>query len=403
MTSDPTPLPTVMHVDMDAFYASVEIRRRPELVGRPVVVGALGARGVVLSATHDVRAYGVYAGQPVGRARRLCPQAVYLPPDHDEYARVSDNVMAMLRSLTPTVEPLSLDEAFLDLGGSLRRLGGDPVRIGEMIRARIADEQGITCSVGVASTKFVAKLAGATVKPDGLRVVRDHEAVAFLHPLPVSRLWGVGERTEAVLTRLGLHTVGDIAHTPRATLCRALGQAAGRTLHALAWGRDERPVVPSEPERSMGHEETFPADVDDPEVVRRALLRLATRTGARLRAAGLAGRTVSIKVRFSDFTTLTRSKTLREATDVGREIYTTACALHAGLGLERARLRLVGVRMEHLVDGDRPRQMVLGERARGWAEIERAADAVRDRFGGQALAPASLLGGSSGRPPGTQD
>lgn len=396
-----TSVPTLMHVDMDAFYASVEVRRRPELVGQPVVVGALGARGVVLSATHDVRAYGVHAGQPVGRARRLCPHAVYLPPDHDEYARVSDNVMAMLRSLTPAVEPLSLDEAFLDLGGSLRRLGGDPVLVGETIRARIADEQGITCSVGIAGTKFVAKLAGAAVKPDGLRMVRDDEAVAFLHPLPVSRLWGVGERTEAVLTRLGLHTVGDIAHTPRATLCRALGQAAGGTLHSLAWGRDDRPVVPSEPERSMGHEETFPADVDDPEVVRRALLRLATRTGARLRAAGMAGRTVSLKVRFSDFTTLTRSKTLREATDVGREIYTTACALHAGLGLERARLRLVGVRMEQLVEGDRPRQMVLGERARGWAEVERAADAVHDRFGGHALAPASLLGGSSRRSSGT--
>lgn len=400
-------VPTVMHVDMDAFYASVEIRRRPELAGRPVVVGASGARGVVLSATYDVRAHGVHAGQPVGRARRLCPQAVFLPPDHDEYARVSAGVMEILRSLTPAVEPLALDEAFLDLGGALRRLGGDPVSVGEEIRARVADEQGITCSVGIAGTKFVAKLAGATVKPDGLRLVHDDEAVAFLHPLPVSRLWGVGERTEAALTRLGLHTVGDIAHTPAATLCRALGQAAGRHLHALAWGRDDRPVVPSEPERSMGSEETFPADVDDPETVRRALLRLASRTGARLRSAGLAGRTVSIKVRFADFTTLTRSKTLRDATDVGQEIYATACALHAGLGLERARLRLVGVRVEHLVDADRPRQLVLGERARGWAEVERAADAVRDRFGGHALAQASLLGGGSaaGRPrrPGTRD
>lgn len=391
-------IPTVLHVDMDAFYASVEIRRRPELVGRPVVVGALGARGVVLSATHDVRTYGVYAGQPVGRARRLCPDAVFLPPDHEEYARVSAGVMELLRSVTPAVEPLSLDEAFLDLGGSLRRLGGDPVRVGETIRARVADEQGVTCSVGIAGTKFVAKLAGATVKPDGLRVVRDDEVIAFLHPLSVGRLWGVGERTEAVLTRLGLHTVGDIAHTPVATLCRALGDAAGRRLHALAWGHDDRPVVASEPERSMGAEETFPADVDDPEVVRRALLRLSSRTGARLRAAGLAGRTVSIKVRFSDFTTLTRAKTLREATDVGREIYATACALHAGLGLERARLRLVGVRVEHLVEGDRPRQLALGERAEGWAEVERATDAVHDRFGGRALAPASLLGRR--RPPG---
>lgn len=406
MSASPAGPPAVMHVDMDAFYASVEIRRRPELRGKPVVVGALGPRGVVLSATHDVRPYGVRAGQPVGRARRLCPQAVFLPPDHDEYATVSANVMEVFRAVTPVVEPLSLDEAFLDLSGSLRRLGGDPAHIGEQIRARVADEQGITCSVGIASTKFVAKLAGATAKPDGLRVVPDDEVLEFLHPLPVDRLWGVGERTEAALTRLGLHTVGDIAHTPAATLCRALGQAAGRHLHALAWGRDERPVVPSEPERSIGTEETFPADVDDPAAVRRTLLRLAGRTGARLRAAGLAGRTVTLKVRFSDFTTLTRSKTLRDATDVGRDIYATACALHAGLGLERARLRLVGVRVEHLVPGDRPRQMVLGERAHGWSEVERAADAVRDRFGGRALAPASLLAdpGRDGRPrgPGTR-
>ncbi|MDI2126174.1 DNA polymerase IV [Yinghuangia seranimata] len=393
------PVPTVLHVDMDAFYASVEIRRRPELRGRPVVVGSPGPRGVVLSATHDVRAYGVHAGQPVGRARRLCPQASFVAPDHDEYARVSGNVMEYLRTLTPVVEPLSLDEAFLDLSGALRRLGRDPARIGADIRARVADEQGITCSVGVASTKFVAKLAGATVKPDGLRVVRDDEVIAFLHPLPVDRLWGVGERTEAALTRLGLYTVGDIAHTPPATLCRALGQAAGRTLYALAWGRDERPVVPSEPERSIGTEETFPADVDDPDTIRRALLRLSGRTGARLRGAGLAGRTVTVKLRFSDFTTLTRSKTLREATDVGREIYTAACALHAALGLERARLRLVGVRVEHLVPGDRPRQLLLGERETGWAEVERAADAVRDRFGGHALAPASLLPGTPAAPP----
>ena len=381
---------TILHVDMDAFYASVELRSRPELRGTPVIVGG-GTRGVVLSATYEARRFGVHSAMPMSRARRLCPQATVVSPSHGVYSEVSAGVMEVFRSVTPLVEPLSLDEAFLDVAGAVRRLGR-PAAIGQLIRDRVADEQGITCSVGVASTKFVAKLASTRAKPDGMIVVPADEVVAFLHPLPVGALWGVGEKTEKELVRLGLHTVGDIANTPLATLVRALGQATGAHLHALSWGRDERAVVAHEPDKSIGAEETFSRDVDDADIVLRELLRLSERTAGRLRTAGLAGRTVSLKVRFADFTTITRSRTLREATDVGQEIYATARGLFEALGLDRARIRLVGVRVEQLADSDTaPRQLLLGERARGRREAEQAADRAALRFGKGAVRPASLV------------
>jgi DNA polymerase-4 len=387
----------VLHVDMDAFYASVELRARPDLRGKPVIVGGGGSRGVVLSATYEARRFGVHSAMPMTRARRLCPHAVVLPPHHDTYVDVSGGVMEIFRSITPLVEPLALDEAFLDVGGARRRLGR-AAAIGELIRARVADEQGITCSVGVASTKFVAKLASTRCKPDGLLVVPRDEVVPFLHPLPVSALWGVGERTEEALSRLGLRTVGDVANTPLATLQRALGPASGAHLSALAWGRDDREVVPHEPDRSIGAEETFARDVDDPDVVRRELLRLAERTAIRLRAAATQGRTVTIKVRFADFTTITRARTLRETTDVAREIYLTACSLYDALGLERARIRLVGVRVEGLIDSQQqPRQLLLGERDRGRRDAERAADRAVRRFGRGVVRPGSLVDRSEDR------
>jgi DNA polymerase-4 len=381
----------VLHVDMDAFYASVSLLRRPELRGTPVIIGGSGTRGVVLSATYEARAYGVSSAMPMMRARRLCPQATVLPPDGAAYARASAGVMAVFRSVTPLVEPISLDEAFLDVRGAARRMGS-PTRIGEWIRATVEDEQGITCSVGVAASTFVAKLASARCKPDGLLVVPPADVVAFLHPLPVGALWGVGEKTGDVLARLGLHTVGDLATTPVATLQRALGPATGAHLAALAWGRDERVVVPSEPDKSIGAEETFLTDVDDPAVVARELLRLSERTAARLRASGAVARTVSIKIRFADFTTITRARTLRESTDVGRTVYETALSLYEALGLERARLRLVGVRVEGLTDaGSSPRQLLLGERDAGWREAEQAVDRASRRFGAGAVRPAVLV------------
>jgi DNA polymerase-4 len=383
---------TILHVDMDAFYASVSLRTRPELHGRPVIVGGGGNRSVVLSATYEARALGVHSAMPMSRARRLAPQATVIEPDHRQYAEVSRNVMALFGSITPLVEPLSLDEAFLDVSGALRRLGS-PTAIAELIRARVQDEQQITCSVGVAPTKFVAKLASTRAKPDGLLVVPADRIIDFLHPLPVGSLWGVGERTEEQLTRLGLRTVGDLAHIPAATLQRALGPALGSHLHELSWGRDPRPVSPHEPDKSIGNEETFSHDVDDPEVIGAHLLALSDQVAGRLRAAGYVGRTVSIKVRFADFSTITRSRTLSRPTDVGKDVYDTARALYDGLGLQRVRIRLVGVRMEGLARADTaPQQLLLGEPDHGRREAEVAVDGLRARFGSDAVRPARLLG-----------
>jgi len=384
---------SILHVDMDAFYALASLLSRPELKGTPVIIGGGGNRGVVLSATYEARKFGVASAMPIARARRLCPQATVVAPDYARYERISRAVMAVFASVTPIVEPLSLDEAFLDVSGARRRLGS-PRQIAQRIRDTIADEQGITCSVGVATSKFIAKLASGLAKPDGLLVVPEAEVVGFLHQLPVGALWGVGDRTEEALQRLGLHTVADIAHTPLDTLRRALGDNAGPALYALAWGRDSRPVMPTRRERSIGADETFSFDVDDPAYIHRELLKLSDRTAARVRAAGMVGRTISIKVRFSDFTTITRSRTLRDPTDVSRDIYATALALFDALGLQRARLRLVGVRMEGLMDSDQaPVQGLLDEPEHGWRDADRAVDQASARFGAGAVRPASLVEG----------
>jgi len=381
----------ILHVDMDAFYASVELRDRPDLRGKPVVVGGLGPRGVVLSATYEARAFGVRSAMPIGRARRLCPQAVFIPPRHRLYGEVSREVMAIFRAVTPEVEPLSLDEAFLDVSGAVRRLGS-PRAIAELIRRQVREQQSITCSVGVAPVKFVAKIASAHCKPDGLLVVPEPGLLDFLHPLPVSVLWGVGDRAEEVLARLGLRTVGDIAQVPAATLRRELG-ASGEHLHALAWGRDERSVTPTREEKSVGAEETFPVDVDDPDVIRTELLRLSGRTAQALRAAGCVARTVTVKLRLASFKTITRSRTLGEPTDVAHEIYATACALYEGSGLDgRARLRLVGVRATGLSQAaGSTRQLALDDRPAGWREAEQAVDRISRRFGTDAVRPAALF------------
>ncbi|MEV7007703.1 DNA polymerase IV [Streptosporangium sp. NPDC051022] len=384
----------ILHVDMDAFYASVELRERPELRGTPVIVGAPGARGVVLSATYEARRFGVHSAMPMTRARRLCPQAVIIPPSRGKYSEVSRGIMEIFGTFTPEVEPIASDEAFLDVGGARKRLG-PPAAIAAMIRERVVREHGITCSVGVANSKFVAKLASQHCKPDGLMVVPADKVVDFLHPLPVAALWGVGERTEQALVRLGIKTVGDLARVPVETLQRDLGQAAGAHLAALAWGRDERRVTPNTPDKSIGAEETFDTDVGDPERIRKELLRLSERVAARLREGGHAGRTISVKLRRADFTTISRSRTLREPTDVARIVYATARDLYAASGLEGVRLRLVGVRVENLRPATEvTRQLGLGERETGWREAEQAMDRAARRFGRDAVLPASLV-----RPP----
>jgi DNA polymerase-4 len=347
---------------------------------------------VVLSASYQAREFGVRSAMPVTRARRLCPQAAFVAPRRGAYSAASAEVMAVFRSVTPEVEPLSLDEAFLDVSGAIRRLGR-PTRVAELIRASILEQQGLTCSVGVANCKFVAKLASARCKPDGLLVVPAGEVLGFLHPLPVAALWGVGEQTGHALARLGLRTVADIAHTPLAVLQRELGQAVGAHLYALAWGRDERPVIPGMPDKSIGAEETFSTDVDDPEVIRRELLRLSGRTARGLRAGGSVARTIVVKLRLANFTTITRSRTLPEPTDVARKIYATACDLYAAAGLDpRARLRLVGVRAAGLVPAARSAtQLALGEQPASWRDAEQAVDRIAGRFGPDSVRPAVLV------------
>jgi DNA polymerase-4 len=389
---------------MDAFYASVEVRRRPELKGRPVVVGGAGPRGVVSSASYEARAYGVRSAMPGGQARRLCPHAIFLPPDMSAYAEASHEVMRIFGDVSPLVEPLSIDEAFLDVAGAGRLLGS-PAAIARHVKDRIAAELRLTCTVGAAGTKFVAKLASTRAKPDGLLVVPVERTLEFLHPLPVEALWGVGDKTAEVLRRLGLRFVHDVAQAPVGMLRQALGEAAASHLHDLSWGRDPRAVQGGgRVEKSIGTETTFDADVSDVDVLRRTLLSLSTRVGARLRQAGQAGRTVAIKVRLADFTTLSRSRTLPEPTDVAREIFAAAWALFEALRPGdhlRRRLaepapfgpvRLLGVRVEGLAErDDLPHQLSLDERAHGWRDAEVAADAAAARFGSTVVRPASLL------------
>ncbi len=377
---------------MDAFYASVEIRDRPELAGKPVIVGGLAGRSVVLSATYQARAFGVRSAMPMSRARRLCPRAIVLPPRHGLYAAVSKEVMAIFQSVTPLVEPLSLDEAFLDVSGAARLLGR-PAQIGRLIRQQVAAQQQITCSVGIAPSKFLAKLASVHCKPDGLLVIPADRVLEFLHPLPVSALWGVGARTGQVLARLGLRTVGDIASVPPGVLEAELGRAAAMHLSALAAGHDSRTVETSVREKSVGAEETFETDVTDPDVIRRELLRLSGRTARALRSGGSAARTVTVKLRKADFRTITRSRTLAEPTDVAQRIYETACDLYAVSGLSgQARLRLVGVRATGLVPARAAAvQQALGEPSADWRQAESALDRIASRFGAGAVRPAALV------------
>jgi DNA polymerase-4 len=392
---------TILHADMDAFFASVEVRDDPSLAGKPVVVGHPGGRSVVLAATYEARQFGIHSAMPMARAMRQCAGLVVVPPNGAKYAEASKAVMAILRSVTPQVEPLSSDEAFLDVSGAVRRLGS-PRRIAEQIRAQIAADQRLPCSVGVAGTKFVAKLASSRAKPNGLLVVPRESTLAFLHPLAIGALWGVGERTEEALHRIGLRTIGDIAATDVSTLSHAVGKAAGSHLHALACGHDPRRVVPDEPDRSIGAEETFARDLTERDAVARELLRLSERCAARLRSAGWLGRTVSIKVRFTDFTTITRSRTLAEPTDIAQVVYDTACRLYDALALDGVALRLVGVRLEGLVRGaEHPQQLTLGGQDEEWRAAEQAVDRVIARFGRDALTPAALVDDSArpARPP----
>jgi DNA polymerase IV len=389
------PAEPILHVDLDSFYASVEVLKEPSLAGKPVVVGSAGPRGVVMSASYEARARGLHSAMPSVRARRMCPDAVFRDPDFTSYRAYSNRFREILLSITPVVEPLSLDEAFLDTGGATL-LFGPPPAIGERIRTTIRGELGLTASVGVAATKFVAKLASVQAKPDGLLAIPTHDTLAFLHPLPVGALWGVGERTAEVLGRLGIRTVGELARTPAVILERALGEAQSRTLQALAMGRDQRTVVPFEAPKSVSHEETYPRDLDDEEEILRQLLSLSHRVAERLRADGYRARTIGVKLRLPSFTTLNRARTLADPTDVGADIYRVAQELMRSLPRARRRFRLLGVAGTGLVPAG-AEQVALVREGR-WADAERALDEIHRRFGRDAAVPANLLGRDRHRP-----
>jgi DNA polymerase IV len=385
----------ILHADLDAFYAGVEVLKDPSLRGKPVIVGGTGSRGVVASASYEARAFGVRSAMPAVRARRLCPDGIFLPSDFDAYRTHSNRFREVLLACTPLVEPISLDEAFLDVGGATL-LFGPTEQIAARIRAEVAAEVGVTCSVGVAATKFVAKLASDLCKPDGLLHVPVEETLTFLEPLPVGRLWGVGEKTGDILARLAIRTIGDLARTPRAVLERLIGEAAARHLVELSHGRDDRSVIPYEAPKSVGHEETFERDLDDEEELLRELLHLSGRVAARLREDGFAARTVTLKARLANFTTLTRARTLGDATDVGADLYRVVAELLRSLPGERRRIRLLGVQASGLVPAGAEQLALLhGER---WGDVERALDRIDRRFGRGSATQAALLDRHRGEP-----
>lgn len=381
----------ILHVDMDMFFVAVELLEHPELVGHPVIVAAQSNRSVVLSASYEARAFGVRSGMPLARARAMCPQGTVLTPHYGLYPGYSQAVMALFHEITDRVEQISVDEAFLDVSGAVRRLGS-PVEIARELRHRIKDSTRLTASVGIGATKTVAKIASTRAKPDGLLLVDHGDTVAFLAELPVGALWGVGAKTAQVLQGAGLRLVGDLAQETPASLARLVGPAAGAHLHALATGHDPRPVTPVREEKSLGAEGTFEEDVQDLAVIRRELLSLSHRTAARLRSHQLRAKRVGLKLRWADFTTISRSRTVTQPFASGHDLYTYADELLRQELPLPAPVRLIGVRAEHLEDDAGAVQLSLDGREEEWAAVETALDRARARFGDLGLGPASMLG-----------
>lgn len=373
---------------MDAFFVAVERLRNQSLVGRPVVVGGTGPRSVVAAASYESRRYGIRSAMPMSRARSLCADLVIVPPDHAEYRRVSEQVFEIFRTFTPVVEGLSIDEAFLDISG-LRHHYPGPTDVGEQIRATIHRDVGITASVGVASTKFLAKLASEDAKPDGLRHIPAADAQAFLDGLPITALWGVGEATRAALETVGVETVRDLRSVPPKALQRAVGASVAAHLSQLSSGHDPRPVEPDREAKSVSVEETYDTDITEEDRLRVELRRLADRLGNRLRRAGLAGRTVTLKLRTSDFKTVTRSITRPGPTNGDIDLYHLACELLEAAGRGTKPVRLLGVGVSQLVSTDGGVQLVTEADGR-WTEVDATVDAIRRRFGDDAVGPAGL-------------
>lgn len=405
---DETSVRTVLHVDMDAFFVSVELRRRPELQGRPVVVGGSGTRGVVAAASYEARRFGVHSAMPSTQARRLCPDAVFLPGDHALYTEVSSQVGEVFERWSPHVEPLSLDEAFLDVTGA-RRLLGDGPAIAHALRAEIRSELDLGCSVGVATNKFLAKLASVEAKPragpqgvspgPGVVVVEPGREVEFVRPLPVERLWGVGPATLARLERIGVRTVGDLVALEASVVVGAVGRRAAAHLIELAHGRDERPVVSGRRAKSIGHEETFAHDLHTRDELRREVVRLADGVASRLRRAGVGARTITLKVRFAGFRTITRSVTGAEAVDTASAIVAAVDPLLDQvdatpgvrlLGVSGSNLGAVSAQLSLLDLAGRPLESGRSDPTRDRTTAA-AIDAIRDRFGADSIGPASAV------------
>lgn len=384
---------TVLHVDMDAFFAAVELRRHPELAGRPMMVAHTGGRGVVLSATYEARAFGVRSAMPTARALAQCPGIAVVEPDHTAYREASHRIMSLLGEVTPAVEVVSVDEAFLDVAGAVRRLGR-PARIGERIRRAVEDRLGLTATVGVAPNKFLAKLASSLAKPDGLLVVPPGDVDAFLRPLPVGALWGVGPRTAERLQSCGFATVADIAGASVPRLASIVGAAAARSLTALAHGRDDRPVTPVTADITIGTERTFERDVTDDAVIRRTLLGLSASAARRMRAAGHSTRTIVLKVRFDDFTTVTRSDSVPTPVIGDREIHAATMRNWARVDRSRRAVRLLGVRLDNLADAAAAQEQlelaVDGPRPE-WRAAQQVVDELTERFGSAAPRAAALV------------
>lgn len=383
----------IIHVDMDAFYAAVEQRDHPAYKNRPVIVGADPkegkGRGVVAACSYEARPFGVRSAMPISRAYRLCPHAIFLPVRMDRYEEVSERIFGIFRRYTDLVEPLSIDEAFLDVTGSIR-LFGEPAAIARRIAAEIREQEGLTASVGLAPNKFVAKIASELEKPAGFVVVRPEELEAFLENLSVACLWGVGAKTAATLQGLGIKTIGELARWPEGALCRRLGKV-GAHLHRLSRGIDDRPVMPEAMAKSIGAETTFSVDLEDPRHVRQNLLRLAERVSTRLRREGFAGSTITVKLRYANFTTLTRAVTVPKSVALTDEIYSTALSLLQKIALRGRRIRLLGIAVSKLTAEASRGQMPLFPSDLRREKAAGAVDEIRRRFGEAGIVRASLL------------